>query len=244
MSKKFNLILLSLMNLLIFISLAFLFITNFLVKIRFVENFAFKKDSIENVLFDILINIISFMFFTMAFVMCWLSYLYIYDLKNEPSGSFYLNYPGICLAFLVFFIAVKEILLNLFSDDCFNVVNIQIYQARFGVFIMLLVIILILQFLNICLIYSQKPAKLAVAAIIISIFLTILIIISQIKSFNQTSPPPALDYSSSNIQIGYFSRNETDLIQKGLFVKSSSIKSRHICNLNEMESFKQVTFIG
>ena len=222
-----------------FISLAFLFIVNLFFRVRLVQNFAFK-DWIDIELLDYMIKLISYVLFLFPLILS--CNLYIGYFQKQPFSN--VNFPGFSLSLLVFFIAIQHILLNLISDDCFNVVNIQIYQARFGVFIMLLVIILILQFLNICLIYSQKPAKLAVAAIIISIFLTILIIISQIKSFNQTSPLPALDYSSSNIQIGYFSRNETDLIQKGLFVKNNSIKSRHICNLNEMEFFKQVTFIG
>ena len=85
------------------------------------------------------------------------------------------------------------------------------------------------QFVNICLISSLKSEKLLLAAIIISIFLTIFIIISQIKSFSQTNVQKVIDYHSLNIKIGYFSPNEIDLIQKGLFQKNGSSYSRHIC---------------
>ena len=43
---------------------------------------------------------------------------------------------------------------------------------------------------------------------------------------------PAVDFSLSNVHIGYFNKNEIDLIRNSSYIKNASFKNRYISNMD------------
>ena len=197
-----------------------------------VEDLLFDISELNDVTYHGILKTVN-VFFTLFYPFFIL--YYFVDYKH----NFFLK--GSILSFFILFLSIKEVVLIPFFK-CFNIENYRIVQARFSLYIIILVLLFILQCFTVYKACSNKSSVLGVAIIILSLFSIILLLVIHIKSLIQVRTEPALNYDSSEIHIGYFSPNEINMIHNNSYFKDASFKNRFICSLRKVKSFKEVSF--